>query len=294
MLAMAVNGKRKAALPAVADPSRPVLHLSGAKLRIALEAALNGCEEFGGIERYIDALKLKSRMFQQALLEGDLEALDLDTVAGLATFMATVRRRIAAELEADGLSRLRHALALLLSEVKDTSSVNQRIAAFCAQYPADRAHRWVRDLAAEVLHNVEPERYPLMTRWVWDEKANTGALREMWFAEDIDRITLNVADDYETFLVLREELSVFLTDNGFFRDITWYVDVLLAQIYAEYISAQGGTYLRTDFSSPEDPMQHSRRMLGLDGVKAGSAKLRLKTIEGRGFVLEDEPQESMN
>jgi hypothetical protein len=290
---MSLNGKRKA-VPAVADPSRPVLHLSGAKLRIALEAALNGCEELGGVEHYIDALKLKSRMFQQALLEGDLEALDLDTVAGLATFMATVRRRIAAELEADGLSRLRHALALLLNEIKDTSSANQRIAAFCAQYPADRAHRWVRDLAAEVLHNVEPERYPLMTRWVWDQQANTGALREIWFAEDIDRITLNVPDDYETFLVLREELSVFLTDNGFFRDITWYVDVLLAQIYAEYISAQGGTYLRTDFSSPEDPMQHSRRMLGLDGVKAGSAKLRLKTIEGRGFVLEDEPQESVN
>ena len=99
-------------------------------------------------------------MFQQALLEGDLEALDLDTVAGLATFMATVRRRIAAELEADGLSRLRHALALLLSEIKDTSSANQRIAAFCAQYPADRAHRWVRDLAAEVLHNVEPGTLP--------------------------------------------------------------------------------------------------------------------------------------
>lgn len=268
-------------------PASVELHLSGAKLRAALEAALTGTEAVGGVERCIDALKLKARLFQQALLEADPASLDLDTIASLASFMATVRRRLAGELDADGLARLRHALGVLLRDYVDTASTDERLAAFCAQYPADRSHRWVRDLGAEVLHNVDPERYPLMTRWVWDRRSNTGALREIWFADDIDRMTLDINDGYATFLQLRQELCVFLSDNGFYRDVYWYVDLLLAQVYAEYINAQGGTYLRTDFSAPADPAAHTRRMLGLDGVRAGSARLRLKTVEGRGFVLGD-------
>jgi len=35
------------------------------------------------------------------------------------------------------------------------------------------------DFAAEVLHFHAPERYPLMTRWVWDETTQSGALREL-------------------------------------------------------------------------------------------------------------------
>ncbi len=49
--------------------------------------------------------------------------------------------------------------------------------------------------------------------------------------------------------MLREELSQFLSDNGIFRDMLWYVDLLQAQIYGDYINAQGGAYLKTDFSA---------------------------------------------
>ena len=47
-------------------------------------------------------------------------------------------------------------------------------------FPEDRDHRFMRDFAAELLHNVYPEHYPLMQRWVWDAKQNTGVLREIW------------------------------------------------------------------------------------------------------------------
>ena len=76
-----------------------------------------------------------------------------------------------------------------------------------------------------------------MNRWVWDRQANTGVLREIWHGDDVDHITIPVADGYDTFLVLREELSQFLSDNGFFRDVPQYVDILCAQIYAQYICA---------------------------------------------------------
>jgi hypothetical protein len=126
---------------------------------------------------------------------------------------------------------------------------------------------------------VDPERYPMMNRWVWDRGANTGVLREIWFADNLDQITIEVPDTYETFVVLREELSQFLTDNGIYRNVLHYVDLLLAQIYAMYISEQGSDYLRASFNEPSDPLEHSRRLLGLD-VSGHSGRSRVKFTDG--------------
>ena len=266
------------------DVERPVLDLSADALRSALQQMLAGSEEHGGVERYVDAVKLKRDMFQQALANIEAGDLDLETFKGLCTFMATVRRRIGPWLNTGSFEELVGALQLLFD---DSETVDARVQAFCARFPGDKKHRWVRDLATEVLHNHDPERVPLMNRWVWDARANTGVLREIWHAEDVDHITIKVNDSYGTFLMLREELSQFLSDNGFFRDILYYVDVLCAQVYAGYICEQGGSYLRADFSAPEDPMQHTRRLLGLDGVRPGDGKTRLKSIDGEAFVLDD-------
>ncbi|MCL4766347.1 MAG: hypothetical protein KJZ80_08955 [Hyphomicrobiaceae bacterium] len=104
-----------------------------------------------------------------------------------------------------------------------------------------------------------------MQRWVWDSRSNSGVLREIWHGDNVDHMLIDVPDGYETFLVLREELSQFLADNGVFRDMLWYIDLLTAQAYADYINEQGGAYLRTDFASEGDPLEHTRRILGLDG-----------------------------
>ena len=106
-----------------------------------------------------------------------------------------------------------------------------------------------------------------MTRWVWDARTNTGVLREIWHGEDVDNMSIDVTDDYATFLALREEIAQYLAANGVFRDVLFYVDILLAQVYAGYIGERGGTYLRADFATPEDPMLHVRRLLGLDGIE---------------------------
>jgi len=268
-------------------PARPVLELSGPLLKRAFESLVAGSEKQGGIEYWTDALKLKSRMFQQAFGEGSPPDLPLETFKGLCAFMASVRRRIGPYLEHEAYGETVSAIGELLDGARDTSTTDERLEAFCARFPQDRKHRWVRDLGAEVLHGVDPERYPLMCRWVWDRKANTGVIREIWFDEQVDNITIDVPDGYGTYLMLREELSQFLTDNGVFRDVPWYVDLLCAKIYADYIAAQGGVYLRADFAAPGDPMEHTRRLLGLDGVRAGSGRTRLKAINGEAFVIED-------
>lgn len=278
---------RQKQAPVPVELERPRLDLSGAILTRAFETLVQGSEEQGGIEQWIDALKLKSRMFQQALGQGNPADLPLDTFKSLCAFMSSVRRRVGPFLEQPAYDEMVAAIVELLQDAQDTSTADQRMSAFCARFPTDRKHRWVQDLAAEILHGTDPERYPLMNRWVWDAKANTGVIREIWFDDETDNITLAVPDGYGTYLMLREELSQFLADNGIFRDMIWYVDLLCAKIYADYIAAQGGIYLRADFSAPGDPMEHTRRLLGLDGVRAGTRRTRLKAISGEAFLIDD-------
>lgn len=275
-----------AGIPAVtrADPERPRLDLSGAKLSRALESMIAGAEDHGGIERYVEALRAKSGLFQAALAPG--RGIDAGALKVLLAHLATVRRRIGPWLAAERIGELRARIAALLDGCEDTSGTDARMAAFCAAFPEDREHRWVRDLAAEVLHNVDPARYPLMCRWVWDARTGTGALREMWHDADPRRPVTGVPDRYGTFVMLREELSRYLSANGFFRDVVHYVDLLTAQVYAGYLSEQGDGYLRTDFASPADPLQHARRLLGLDGTDA-RGRTRLKTADGTAVVLDE-------
>lgn len=265
---------------------RPQLELSGRKLASAFERLVDGTEEHGGIEGHVDALKLKSQVFRQALAEGRASSLEIDEFKALCAFMPSVRRRIGAHLEGPLFQAMRANITGLLDEVVDTRQTDARIALFCGAFPSDRRHRWVRDLAAEILHYVDPERYPLMDRWVWDAQTNTGALREIWYAEDIDRIVIDIPDRYGTFVMLREELSQFLTQNGVFRDMMHYVDLLTAQVYGDYISEQGSDYLRASFNTPSDPLLYTRRLLGLDGVDA-KGRTRVKAVDGKAVVIED-------
>jgi len=258
---------------------RPRLELSGAKLKLSLEALVSRSEELGGVEAYVEALKLKSALFRETV-----DHLDLKSFRTLCAHIATVRRRIGRHAEPEFFSEIHTRVRRLLSD-RDTSTTDARVAEFCAAFPDDRDHRWVRDLAAELLHYADPERYPLMTRWVWDARSNTGVLREIWHDENVDSISIDVPDGYATFLMLREELAQYLATNGVFRDVLFYVDILMAQVYAGYIGERGGTYLRTDFATPEDPMLHTRRILGLDGIDA-NGRSRLKAADGRAEVVE--------
>ncbi len=278
-------GNKVSNLRAIDTQQRPHLDLSGPLLGSAFEVLAKAAEAQGGIELWIDALKLKSRMFQQAF---ETPELDLEAFKGLCAFMSSVRRRVGPWLEQPGFDDMAAAIGELLEARTDTSATDQRLHSFCQRFPQNKKHRWVRDLGTEILHQVDPERYPLMNRWVWDGKANTGVIREIWYGDNVDNITLPVPDGYQTCLVLREELSQFLTENGVFRDVIWYVDLLLAQVYAGYISSQGGVYLRADFSAPHDPLEHTRRMLGLDGVKANTGRTRLKAVDGEAHVLSED------
>ena len=256
---------------------RPELELSGPKLAVAMEAMVARADEYAGVEAYVEALKVKSRLFRDTLA-GELT---LKGFRVLCAHMATVRRRIGRYAQPEHFEATKRKVAALLAGHED---VDARMARFCAAFPEDREHRWVRDLAAELLHFADPERCPLMTRWVWDAQANTGVLREIWHGEQVDHMTIDVPDGYATFLMLREELAQYLQSNGVYRDVLLFIDVLLAQVYAGYIGERAGSYLRTDFVSPEDPMMHTKRILGLDGIDE-RGRSKLKAADGQAEVI---------
>lgn len=271
----------------VASPPRPVLDLSGPKLRRAFENLVESADESGGVERYVGALALKASLFEEVLGKGRVSELSEAEFYDLAAFITPVRRRVGSWLAGNGFAAMRSRLEALLHGWSDLGTADQRIAAFVAGFPADREHRWSRDLAAEVLHFAAPERYPLMTRWMWDAKVNTGVLREIWHGDSSGAGTIAVDDGIATFTMLREELEGFLQSNGVFRDIAFYVDLLCAHVYAAYINDKGGQYLHADFcgGGKADAMAHTRRMLGLDAVDTESGRTRLKLIDGTAYVL---------
>jgi hypothetical protein len=239
------------------------------------------------VERYVGALALKASLFEEVLGKGKVAELTEPEFYDLAAFITPVRRRIGAWLGANGFAVLRQRLVALLEGWSDVGTTDDRMAAFIASFPADREHRWVRDLAAEALHFTVPERYPLMTRWMWDARVNTGVLREIWFTQRTDTSHIDVPDDFATFVTLREELEGFLADNGVFRDMPFYVDLLCAHVYADYINDQGSQFLRADFcgTAKTDSMAHTRRLLGLDAVDTETGRTRLKLIDGEAYVL---------
>jgi hypothetical protein len=270
-----------------AAPTRPVLDLSGPRLRRAFENLVESAEATGGVERYVGALALKASLFEEVLGKGKVGDLTQPEFYDLAAFITPVRRRVSGWLSANSFGVLRGWLVQLLDGWSDVSTTDRRLSAFVGNFPADREHRWARDLGAEVLHFTAPERYPLMTRWMWDRRVNTGVLREIWHTDSADVGTLPIADDFTTFATLREELEGFLQGNGVFRDLPYYVDLLCAHVYAAYINDRGGQYLHADFcgDAKHDAMAHTRRLLGLDAVDTESGRTRLKLIDGEAYVL---------
>jgi hypothetical protein len=277
-------GSRGAQAPA---PARPVLDLSGPKLRAAFENLVDSAEATGGVERYVGALALKASLFEEVLGDGQVGMLTEQEFYDLAAFITPVRRRIGAWLGRNGIAVMQRRLADLLDGASEAATADLRLRLFVDSFPADREHRWTRDLAAEVLHFTAPERCPLMTRWMWDARVNTGVLREIWHSDGAEVRDIAIADDLATFVTLREELTEFLRGNGVFRDMPLYVDLLCAHIYAGYINDTGGQYLHADFcgGAKGDAMAHTRRLLGLDAVDTESGRTRLKLIDGVAHVL---------
>ena len=263
------------AMPMLAHASTtaPVLDLSGPALRAALESLLAAAEPSGGVEAYVRGVGFKAALFASLLNDGRVQTLGEEEFLGLCSFMPTVRRRIGRWVSEHGYVAMHARLAALLEA---PGEIDARFGDFIACFPDDRVHRWVRDLAAEVLHFTAPEQVPLMTRWMWDARTATGVLREIWYGEDGTLDAFGIPDRVPTFLALRGELDGFLREHGFFRELALLQDLLCAHIYAGYINDRGSSYLKGDFAGGDDPMNHTRRLLGLDSLDGDGVRMKVR------------------
>jgi len=109
---------------AVAAPAPPEvrLELSGPVLSDTLTNLLNACEEDGGIERYVEAVKFKISLFQDAFKDGG-NGLSAENFLKLCMFMPTVRRRIGDYVEPDTYPDLLAAMKTLFG----SGDINARI-----------------------------------------------------------------------------------------------------------------------------------------------------------------------
>jgi hypothetical protein len=121
------------------------------------------------------------------------------------------------------------------------------------------------DLPSELLHFTAPDRWWLWTRWMWDPRANTGAL-PLVTTEDFD---LDAADRGEGYLRVGEAMA-FVNETGKvvgFTDLgtgLFGADVFLACVYSVYMYTVLRLRMTQEFNRivPELP-DLVRRLLGV-------------------------------
>ena len=121
------------------------------------------------------------------------------------------------------------------------------------------------DLPGELLHFLDPDRYWLWTRWVWDPVPDTGALR-LVMSEDID---LEAPSAGETYVAIGSAMAM-LEENGKAAGFTsmgrglFGTDVFLAAVYATYMYTILQMRMSQEFTKVMPPLPGLvRRLLGV-------------------------------
>ncbi len=225
------------------------------------KALLAAAEDREGIEAWLDALAEKQRRLAVATAQGNLAAA-IDLVFG-------ARRKLGPHADEPGLAR---AIAALDDE---SAPLESRIAAVVAATPAGAGReagrasaklaRSAHDLATELLHFRDPVRVPLMARWVWDRATMTGALRELVAGGDAMR-ELALENSAATYEAARLWVQERVAEQGIYRDVHFWADLVLAAAYGHYFRAMTGGTLGADFQRGMHPSEQVTGLLGIDRI----------------------------
>jgi len=266
----------KAALPVAVDGIAPAplpLPLDEAAFRRHFDALLAGAAEDGGIEAYIAALSAKTSLF--VALKGRVRALPpaLNELEDVLALVFTARRHLHPALEAMGTEAGLLVRDLWFGAMPPERRLQQFVDAMPGADSTDRAsikaaaklRRAAWDFAAELLHYGDPLRYPLMTRWVWDQATQSGALRELVRGSDSIR-ELPFGNEPGLFEGARCWLAEQLAAQGIYRDEELWVDLVQAQAYLGYFRSMTEGSLGADFGRGVPPQEQLKRLLGIDAA----------------------------
>jgi hypothetical protein len=201
----------------------------------------------------------------RSLAGDDPATMDVETVRELLGWVFCTRRkvnRILAIVEPD-------ALAVEIAELlHGPGSVAERYDKFADLFetmPAVSA-----DLPGELLHFLDPARYWLWTRWMWDPDAGTGSLSLV----TMDDAGLDLANGRgETYLALGRAVA-FVEETGKAAGFTdlgpglFGTDVYLAAVYGVYMQTVLRMRLTKEFTNILPPLPElTRRLLGVHHAK---------------------------
>jgi len=271
------------------EPAALPLAFDEELFRRHMTTLLEAAQADGGIAPYLESLHAKQRFVGGLLAEAALDALDEAGVEALLGAMFTARRKLFPVLVEMGAAATAAALRELLYGAAPLAG---RMSAFVARLPirdgdgreararAARLRRAAHDLAAEALHFLDPARYPLMTRWVWDDATMSGALREfVRGADQAARLPLDARP--ETFEAARRWMAAAIEAQGIYRDIPFWIDLVKAAAYSHYFRAMTGGVLGSDFSRSGGPEESVKKLLGIEPERR-RGKSRVKRVMGDG------------
>ncbi|MGC9105079.1 MAG: hypothetical protein ACP5HQ_01445 [Thermoprotei archaeon] len=165
------------------------------------------------------AMELKSKTLSQLTIKEESDARKLFE----SVFYA--KKHLSDVLSQTGL----RALAEAYETLKDSSlPYLKRVERFASTVRGgDRAD--IEDMAKEVIHFLEPERYPLWTRWVWNGERKTGAVYYL-LKEKVD------VHNFDEFLQAMEELRSILSIFGMNHEGKFYLtSVFSVYTYVRYL-----------------------------------------------------------
>ena len=268
------------------EPSSLKITLDDEICRTKLQELLNATEEQGGVDGFLEALRNKQALFSDVLAYEKIDDLSSESLSVLLDTVFTARRKLP-----PSLSKVPHEVIvqqvkhLLYGKQPIPDRMSQFVAIFGGSGSDDRkvekenkkVKRAAWDFAAELLHFNCPERFPNMSRWVWNEKETSGALREFIRGGDTMR-DVTFGDDPSNFEASRVWFAQQLGQQGFYRDIHYLIDLLVAQAYAEYIlsMSSGMGMFGSQFGGAElKPIELVVKLLGIDPAKRNDG-MRLK------------------
>lgn len=282
-----------AALPVATDqigPAELPLALDRELFKLYFTRMLATVEQDGGIEAYLASLGAKHHAYAELLERSRVERLTLADLELLLDRVFTARRRIFPALESLGAARATGLVSNLLFGI---APLAERMQGFVDAMPgaaglgreslkaATKVRRAAWDFAAEVLHFSDPVKYPLMSRWVWDQGAQSGALREFIRGGDATgEIPFN--NTPELFEGGRRWLAERVAEQGIYRDIHFWIDLVLAEAYTMYFRSVTEGSLGADFGRGAPAHEQLKRLLGIDTPRS-EGQSRVKRVRSEAI-----------
>ncbi|MEJ2346802.1 MAG: hypothetical protein P8090_15630 [Gammaproteobacteria bacterium] len=254
-----------------------------------LEQLLEAIDEAGGVQVFIDALNVKHELFARALETEVLRNMTREGLDALLETVFTARRKLPEALGGVEQAEVNAAIEAL---VYGKEPLAERMQSFMEFFPlaegedkaTQKANQKVRraawDFGAEMLHFLSPEKYPLMTRWVWDVNTVSGAMREFIAANDTLRES-PFDGRPETFEAMRHWMVEQLSTAGFYRDVPLLIDMVLGWAYTDYMRAMSSSMglIEAEFGGTSDRTEPLKKILGIDPARrSGQSRVKRETV----------------